>query len=66
MGDASFVLVTHSLFLPVHPRVFLWPVAPLLPCGAETSKESVVIAILQQCERVQREILPILVLFLEI
>ena len=37
MGDASFVLVTHSLFLPVHPRVFLWPVAPLLPCGAETS-----------------------------
>ena len=37
MGDASFVLVTHSLYLPVHPRVFLWPVAPLLPCGAETS-----------------------------
>ena len=38
MGDAFFVLVTNSLFLSVHPSVFLWPVAPLLPCGAETSR----------------------------
>ena len=38
MGDASLDLVGRSLGLPAHPRVFLSPVAPLLPCGAETSR----------------------------
>ena len=37
MEDASLELVARSLGLPAHPRVFLWTVAPLLPCGAETS-----------------------------
>ena len=41
MEDASLDLVGRSLGLPAHPRVFLWPVAPLLPCRAETSRSSV-------------------------
>ena len=43
MGAAAFLdLVCYSIGVRVpvlldRPRMFLWPVAPLLPCGAETS-----------------------------
>ena len=37
MGDASSDPVRRFPWSRRVPRAFLWPVAPLLPCGAETS-----------------------------